>query len=100
MTIASIYPIRPSKVLPIIADKVEMVQGMMSRAIDHVFKGVVCDHIGVVNEYGPKVNCHEETKIEMPLNGKNEDEKMIRDRLRVTINWVEGVRCVWGRNYI
>jgi hypothetical protein len=46
-----------------------------------------------MDEDGPEVDENEKDKIEMFLERKDEDEKMIGDGLSITVYWMESVRC-------
>lgn len=77
MPVASTYAVGPCEVLAVIADKVEVVQCVMCRSINHILQRVVSDHVGIVNEDGPEIDQDEEDEVKMPLKREEEDEKMI-----------------------
>ena len=49
MAIRLVISVRPRKVLPIVHGKVEMVEGMVRRAVDDIFERVPRDHIRVMD---------------------------------------------------
>jgi len=98
MTVASTYAVRPSEVLSIVADKVEMVEGMMGWAVDHVLERMIGDHVRVVDEDCPEVDEDEEDEVEVALEREDEDEEVIWDGLGIPIHRVEGMRSERCRN--
>ena len=98
MTVAPSHPVCPGEVLSIVADEVEMVEGVMCWTVDHILKRMISDHVRVVNEDGPKVDEDEEDEVKVSLEGEDEDKKVIWDGLGISVDWVEGMRCERGRN--
>ena len=72
---------------------------MMCRAIDYVFQRVFSDHVRIVDEDGPKVNCHKEGKVQVSLNWEDEYVEVVRHRLSISIYRVEGVRSKRSWDY-
>jgi len=79
MSVTPTYAVRPCKVLPVIADEVEVMERMMRWSVDDFFERMVGDHIRVVDEDGPKVDQDEEDEVEMPLEREDEGEEVVRD---------------------
>ena len=68
----------------------------MRGSIDHVLQPMTGDHIRIVNEHRPDVHPDEESEVEMFLNGEEVGEDVVGERLKVTVDWVEGVRGEGG----
>ena len=50
------------------------------------------------HKYSPYIDEDKENKVHETMYREKEDEEVIRYRLQVTIQRVEGVRCKRGRN--
>jgi len=76
-----------------------MVQRVMCGTVDDVFERMTGNHIGVMNQYAPKVDKHEETQKQPSVEGKQEYEEVVRHGLQVTVYRMECMGCERGRNY-
>jgi len=63
----------------------------MSWTIDKVFQEMASDHIGIMDKYSPYIDEEEENKVHDTMDREKEDEEVIRYRLQVTIQRVEGM---------
>jgi len=68
----------------------------MGGTVDHVFEGMTCDHVRVVDEYGPTIDEDKHDYVEVMLEGKDHDEEVVRDWLGEAVDEVEGVGSVWS----
>lgn len=69
---------------------------MMGWAIDDVLEPTASDHVGVVNEDTPAINENERDKEHRSLEGEDQNENVVRERLSEPIRKVEGMRCEWS----
>lgn len=72
---------------------VQVVHSVASSTIDD---GTVRDVLAVVNQDGPNVDEHEESDVRKLLEREQEREDVVRQRLRISVKWVEcmrGERC-------
>jgi len=75
-----------------------MMQRMVRWTIDDFLERMIGDHIGVVDENRPTVHKYEEAKVEVALEGEQEDVEMVGDRLGKAIHEVECMGSVGRRN--
>lgn len=75
-----------------------MVQRMMRRPVDDMFKRMTSDHVRVVDEDSPDVDENEHGEIEVSLHGEKEDEGVIGRSLRASVKRMEGMRREGCRN--
>ena len=72
-----------------------MVEGVTGSAVDD---GAVGDVLSVVDHDGPDLDEGEKSDVGEFLEREQEREEMVRHRLGVAVERVEGVRGVWGRH--
>ena len=70
-----------------------MMKRVVSWPVDDLLQGMTCDHVRIVDEDGPNIDGHEHGEVEVTLHREEEDEEMIWETLRTTINGMERVRC-------
>ena len=68
----------PGEVLPVVASEVQMVQGMVSWAVEPALQPRIGDHVSVMDEYGPELDSNKEDCIEVLLHWADEDEHATR----------------------
>ena len=51
-----------------------------------------------MDEDGPEIDKGEESNVCKFLEGKQEREQVVRNRLREAVHWVEGMRSEWCRH--
>jgi len=74
-----------------------MVQRVVCGTVDDVFKRMTGNHIGIMNQYAPKVDEHKETQVQPSVDGEHEYEEMVRHGLEVSVHRMECMGCKWGR---
>jgi hypothetical protein len=67
-----------------------MVEGMVRRSVDVLLERVTDDEVRVVNEDGPELDADEEAEVEVPVEGQNADDDVVRQALQVAVDGVEG----------
>jgi hypothetical protein len=78
------------EVLPKVVAEVQMV----GRVVCGTVKDVAEDkELVVVDKHGPEVHKGEERKVDILVQGHNEQDDLVRERLDVSVHEMEGVRC-------
>lgn len=88
----------PRKVLTVIDGKVHVVQRVVRRAVDELFRPMARNHVAVVDEDGPDLDGDEEDQVQISLHGADEDEDAFR--ILEKVFWrveAEGYSLVWQR---
>lgn len=93
--VAAAEAVPDRRVLAVIIIKIEVVHGVARRAVDD---GRVGHVLAVVDQDGPEVDEHEQPDVGELLQGKQEREDVVRQRLRPAVDGVEGVRGVGRRH--
>ena len=91
VSVATTHAVSPCEVLPIIANKVQVVQCMVCGTIDDVLQRMASYHVRVVDQDRPEVDKDEKHHVEMALEGENKNGEMVWERLCPAVNIVEGV---------
>ena len=66
--------IGPSEVLTVVHIEVQVVKGVMGRAVDVLLEPVAGNHVAIVNEDGPDLDKNEKYDVEVLLYRENKDE--------------------------
>lgn len=64
----------PCKVLSVVAGEVHVMQRVVRRAVDKLFRPGAGNHVTVVDEDGPKLDHDEENGVEVLLHGADVDK--------------------------
>lgn len=86
------------EVLAVIASEEKVVKGVMRWTVDDLFEWRVADHVRVVDQDTPKVDENEEADRNNAVEREDEGEDVVRQRLSVAVERVEGVAGVRCRD--
>jgi len=64
---------------------------MMRWSIYSVLQWMSSDHVRIVYQDSPEIYEDEETKIQHSMQWEDEDEDVIRERLKIAVHRMEGI---------
>lgn len=67
----------PGEVLAVVDGEVHVVQGVVGGAVEELFRPVARDHVAVVDQDGPDLDCDEEDHVQVALHWAEEDEEAL-----------------------
>ena len=64
----------PSKVLAVVAGKIEMVKRVVGRRVDESFEEMARDHVSIVNQDRPELDKNEQPDVEVSVEREHVDK--------------------------
>lgn len=75
----------PCEVLAVVDGEVHVVQRVVGGAVEELLGPVARDHVAVVDQDGPYLDCDEQNQVQIPLHWAEEDEDAASGLVMMTI---------------